>query len=666
VPAGARRARLPHEVAAGVNFAGIEEEVDAIAGRLLRRLEVTTTAVAESLEAHLRSLPDGRSMIDFLGGLDDPARANRWPGLDEALGEGWGSTIAGELDRAVDDGVLGVLDEARRQGTPILPGRPDLNDVQRRTLALGGDRLARMPTHRVSELARNWIHNFPVYNFADTPDQLLRAFRGNVVEVPFAPARESDIRAEVQKAHGMGRAAGATGVARPARTYASELLDRSTCGPCSLVDGREYASEAAARLDYPTGIYRACEGGARCRGTLVFVWGTEEPPTEGGFPPAPVGRGGRPGDPIVDLGSDPTAPRYALNRATLRDVHGIELADGQRIRLLGGHLHHEPLVAGYVEARRGRLLYVGDGLVDTPEEMFGCLDALADRIPEGMGEALELIGATPQINASITGLGEAMATSNGTEIVFWNRYSLDPLDSLGETFDHELGHSVIGHWNRGGATTRRTVDTNPNPNDPIWRVSGQGSHPGGYWQEAARIDAERAEEAFRRHAEVLRRASREVRADPTGAGLTIGEITPGRLADAIDRRVEELIGRMRPANRDALRTIRTRFAERDLRPANQHVVTPNGRGRFDGVNGDGVSDYGAHKPEEDWAEAFRLYLRDQHVGHVGFAPGLDAAGRVSYGAGTPTTFRHLYPHRAELLDALFDAYRRAAATGAGP
>jgi hypothetical protein len=90
---------------------------------------------------------------------------------------------------------------------------------------------------------------------------------------------EEYARTATAGAAGLGRQAGAAGVEPEPRVYASELLDRNTCGPCSMVDGAEYPSLEAGRADYPTGIYRACEGGPRCRGTLVFVWPDEAAPT---------------------------------------------------------------------------------------------------------------------------------------------------------------------------------------------------------------------------------------------------------------------------------------------------------------------------------------------------------------------------------------------------
>ncbi len=46
------------------------------------------------------------------------------------------------------------------------------------------------------------------------------------------------------------------------------LTDGRICGECVKVNGTEYASMGDARLDYPAGYYRDCEGGKRCRGTV--------------------------------------------------------------------------------------------------------------------------------------------------------------------------------------------------------------------------------------------------------------------------------------------------------------------------------------------------------------------------------------------------------------
>jgi hypothetical protein len=56
---------------------------------------------------------------------------------------------------------------------------------------------------------------------------------------------------------------------------ASEILDDNTCGPCEDIDGTDFGSLDDADAAYPNGGYLDCEGGMRCRGTVVAVWGGE-------------------------------------------------------------------------------------------------------------------------------------------------------------------------------------------------------------------------------------------------------------------------------------------------------------------------------------------------------------------------------------------------------
>jgi hypothetical protein len=57
--------------------------------------------------------------------------------------------------------------------------------------------------------------------------------------------------------------------AGPKTIYASELLDANTCTRCNSIDGEEWSTLASAEESYPIGGYVDCEGGLRCRGTLV-------------------------------------------------------------------------------------------------------------------------------------------------------------------------------------------------------------------------------------------------------------------------------------------------------------------------------------------------------------------------------------------------------------
>jgi hypothetical protein len=75
----------------------------------------------------------------------------------------------------------------------------------------------------------------------------------------------------INTAHGAGRY-DTMAPLDPAEIYASELLDGATCDRCAAVDGKQYASMAEALVEYETGGYGACRGGARCRGTLVSIY----------------------------------------------------------------------------------------------------------------------------------------------------------------------------------------------------------------------------------------------------------------------------------------------------------------------------------------------------------------------------------------------------------
>lgn len=71
----------------------------------------------------------------------------------------------------------------------------------------------------------------------------------------------------------------------PDDEYISQIIyssqeenDRNTCPPCHDVDGTVYGSWIEAWVDYGGGIYRGCEGGLRCRGTVKATWNPQAGP----------------------------------------------------------------------------------------------------------------------------------------------------------------------------------------------------------------------------------------------------------------------------------------------------------------------------------------------------------------------------------------------------
>jgi hypothetical protein len=106
-------------------------------------------------------------------------------------------------------------------------------------------------------------------------------------------------RQSIHTAHGAGRIEAAETMA-PEEIYSSELLDGATCDACEKVDGKDYDTIEEAKVEYETGGYGACKGGARCRGTLVFQYsglGTDAPQAK----PAP--------EPEPEPAPAPKAPR---------------------------------------------------------------------------------------------------------------------------------------------------------------------------------------------------------------------------------------------------------------------------------------------------------------------------------------------------------------------
>src|SRR5206468_3445588 len=95
--------------------------------------------------------------------------------------------------------------------------------------------------------------------------------------------------------------------------YAHEMNDTHTCAPCGAVSGTLIGHTndlTATESLYPAGLfggYVGCEGGPRCRGTVVAVWHGERGPAEEPAIPAPlaVPKAGKPyqqsTDGIADL-----------------------------------------------------------------------------------------------------------------------------------------------------------------------------------------------------------------------------------------------------------------------------------------------------------------------------------------------------------------------------
>lgn len=58
--------------------------------------------------------------------------------------------------------------------------------------------------------------------------------------------------------------------------YASEINDTNACAPCRSIDGTRFDTEEQAQAAYGSGKYSGCLAGARCRGQLIPILGSDK------------------------------------------------------------------------------------------------------------------------------------------------------------------------------------------------------------------------------------------------------------------------------------------------------------------------------------------------------------------------------------------------------
>jgi len=85
----------------------------------------------------------------------------------------------------------------------------------------------------------------------------------------------SEFGGALSAAQAAGRRAVLESYTGAADYYASEANDRSTCAPCRSIDTKRFDSLDAALAAYGSGKYQGCAGGARCRGRLITIFGSD-------------------------------------------------------------------------------------------------------------------------------------------------------------------------------------------------------------------------------------------------------------------------------------------------------------------------------------------------------------------------------------------------------
>lgn len=264
LPAVAVRPLLDHEVTARVLFGELEDDLESAVSEVTGMVEETHRGLLQGLLAELfgrRSSLTPQEAAEALAGIQADAPES----IRELL------TEAARRLEAVLAGVFAVaagrvVQEFERQG-----GQSTM------TLPILGER-ARVLAGPVVQRAWSWITQKATEHIA----QPAVGLGGPITREALATTLDSIKPAgAVDQARQSVNAA--TGVARietgselePSDIYASELLDGKTCRSCAAVDGTQYPDMEAATMDYPAGYYAGCSGGARCRGTILFLFKIE-------------------------------------------------------------------------------------------------------------------------------------------------------------------------------------------------------------------------------------------------------------------------------------------------------------------------------------------------------------------------------------------------------
>lgn len=271
LPAGARREPTSRELRAGVRFAELDRIVLEATGLLTRTMRPVLELLLTELPAVLSGARDQYAVLAALEQL----RPEDVPGLS-ALIEETVDAMTDQLAQVAQAGAAEAISEATRQGVParLIPAIDADTEEVRAAAAAHARRAVNAQVARALAAATEEAARAATLGDATTATVIDAA--SSAAGAATQGGAEDLARQAANVAHGLGRRDAQTALPEPDEVYASELLDRNTCGPCATVDGTEYGSLEEGLADYPgAGGYYACDGGSRCRGTLVIVWPQE-------------------------------------------------------------------------------------------------------------------------------------------------------------------------------------------------------------------------------------------------------------------------------------------------------------------------------------------------------------------------------------------------------
>ncbi len=162
-----------------------------------------------------------------------------------------------------------VVEEAEDQDVEITPVPPRADSLAEVAQVAAGQLAMGLVLSTIRETLRVW-----------GPDVTPAGVRALVAE-QLARLTDAQPRAVLGSALTQAQRQGRMNTLLAAPTaawYASEQLDKNTCGPCAAVNGKWLGNSIIENVNrlYPTGGYIDCDGRDRCRGQVIGVWRPEQ------------------------------------------------------------------------------------------------------------------------------------------------------------------------------------------------------------------------------------------------------------------------------------------------------------------------------------------------------------------------------------------------------
>lgn len=250
-----RRELYDHEVAAATDFQVLEGTRSSAVNTLVLAIQTAQVEQIDQIEAAIAGAD---------GDLTELAQIDVAP-IDTEV-------IAQHMREAAAQGEALARQEARAQGVKAIRAAEPTKDEIDAQLAERAKALALVLANSIAEAgSRHAVARTGVGSEAKTASEVAAEVKSYLAGLSDSFLAEQS-NAAIMQAINTGRREFMR-ANNPDHVYASELMDENTCSPCSDVDGTEWSTVEAAEADaYPAGGYIECEGGPRCRGTLVAVY----------------------------------------------------------------------------------------------------------------------------------------------------------------------------------------------------------------------------------------------------------------------------------------------------------------------------------------------------------------------------------------------------------